>query len=174
MSPLQPSPSTGAVKRLAGSDRRLFSDHLLHLALDDRQLRFEQGMSDEAIRRYVDAIDFTVDAVFIIGEQDEKIDNSPFAAAHLSRGLGYAELGLSVLDGHRGEGLGSALFERALQTCTHWGISELFTHCFANNRPMVHLAQKYGMRVITQGSEADGFMPVPLADTGALLYVPAT
>jgi GNAT superfamily N-acetyltransferase len=112
--------------------------------------------------------------VFTIGERDGEIEKTPLAAAHLSRGLGYAELGLSVLDGQRGKGLGSALFERALQTCTHWGISELFTHCFANNRPMVHLAQKYGMRVIAQGSEADGFMPVPMANTSALLYVPAT
>jgi GNAT superfamily N-acetyltransferase len=143
--------------RLAEDDRGRFTEHLLSLAPGDRQLRFGHGAADDAINHYANTIDFAVDAVFVIYGTGAV----PTASAHLSHGIGYAELGLSVLEGHRGQGLGSALFEQSLRTCTHWSISQLFTHCFVNNRPMVRLARKYGMKVIVNGAEADGAVPVP-------------
>lgn len=68
------------------------------------------------------------------------------AAAHLGRVHGYAELGISVLEGERGRGLGGALLARAHLRARNWGVSALFMHCLTENGAMVRLARKRAWR----------------------------
>jgi len=144
-------------------ERDEYARHLILLDDADRRLRFASPRSDEAIREYVRNIDLTKDA--IIGVFDA--DLTMFGAAHVSRGSGYAEVGLSVLRGHRGRGVGSSLLSRARLHARNWGVAELFTHCAADNRAMMLLAKKHGMRSVVERGEADAYLEVAPPDVSS-------
>ena len=150
-------------RQLRRHERDEFTQHLLTLDAEDRRLRFSSPRSDDAIRDYVQKIDLTRDA--IIGVYDA--DLALIGAAHVARGPGYAEVGVSVLGGHRGRGIGSALLSRARLHARNWGVAELFTHCAADNRAMMMLAKKHGMRSVVERGEADAYLEVPAPDASS-------
>ena len=144
-------------------DRPALERHLLALAAADRRLRFGIPSSDTTIRGYVGGIDFDRDALF--GAFDENL--RLLGAAHLARAPGHAELGVSVLAGHRNCGLGGALLGRALLHARNWGAHALFMHCLKENAAMTHLARKQGMLVVTEAGEADAWLELPRPDAAA-------
>jgi GNAT superfamily N-acetyltransferase len=74
---------------------------------------------------------------------------------HVALDHGPAEMGLSVLDGWRGQGLGNALLARAVMFLRNRGVLSVFMHCLAENAAIVHLARKNGMRLAYSGIESD-------------------
>ena len=150
-------------RQLRRHERDEFTRHLLMLDAEDRRLRFSSPRSDDAIRAYVEAIDLDRDAIVAIDDADLVV----IGAAHLARGPGYVEVGVSVLPGHRGRGVGSALLERAKLHARNWGASEIFTHCAADNRAMAELAKRHGMRGVVDRGEADAFAEVPAPDASS-------
>jgi hypothetical protein len=89
-------------------------------------------------------------------------------AAHLARADAHAELGVSVLPGHRGRGIGAALLARAHGHARNWGIGALFMHCLTENAAMMHLARKQGMRIVAEGGEADARLELPPATPSSI------
>ena len=80
--------------------------------------------------------------------------------AHIAVLPEFAELGVSVLEHARGKGVGTALFERAhLFARTHY-VRAMFTHCLTENRAMMHIARKSGMKIVTESGEADAWLEV--------------
>ena len=150
-------------RTLQRHERDEYARHLVLLDDEDRRLRFASPRSDEAIREYVQKIDLSRDA--IIGVYDA--DLALIGAAHLARGTGYAEVGVSVLSGHRGRGVGSALLSRSRLHARNWGVAEFFTHCAADNRAMMKLAKKHGMRAVVERGEADAYLEVPAPDAAS-------
>src|SRR4029077_9366843 len=59
-----------AVHRLNPRHRDDIARHLLMLPAEDRRLRFGQHIRDEAVREYVDRIDFDSDRVFGVHSAD--------------------------------------------------------------------------------------------------------
>jgi GNAT superfamily N-acetyltransferase len=137
--------------RLRGPDRGALLEHFLALGTEDRRLRFGSPLGDEGIRAYVDRIDFGNDGVFAV--QDDRL--RIVAAVHVALIGDNAELGLSVLPGHRGAHLGSALFSRAVMNLRNRGIRRVYVHCLAENATMLHIARKNHMHLTSGGSEAD-------------------
>lgn len=148
------SPVPRALQR---HERELVTTHFVALPPQDRALRFGAAMGDHGIREYVSGIDFERDAVF--GVLDARM--TLVGAAHLARSDGDAELGLSVLPGHRRLGIGSALVRASCLRCHEWGVRELFMRCAATNVAMRNLARKHGMRVLVEDGDADAFLPLP-------------
>jgi len=153
------------IKQLSGLERHALERHFLALGAGDRRLRFGTGMSDFALRIYVKRIDFENDAVF--GVLDDELHL--IGAAHLGRGEGHAELGVSVLPGHRRRGIGGALLGRAHMHARNWGVRALFMHCLTENAAMLHLARKQGMDIVTQAGEADAWLKLPPADASSYM-----
>ena len=153
------------IKQLSGLERHALERHFLALGAGDRRLRFGSGMNDFAVRIYVKRIDFDNDAVF--GVLDDELHL--VGAAHLGRGEGHAELGVSVLPGHRRRGIGSALLGRAHMHARNWGVRALFMHCLTENAAMMHLARKQGMDIVTQAGETDAWLKLPPADASSYL-----
>ena len=151
------------VKELSDFDRPALTRHFLALGAEDRRLRFGAGLRDEAIAHYVAGIDFIRDAVFGVVDDELGI----IGAAHLARGDGYAELGVSVLPGYRGQGIGGALLRRAHTHARNWGVRKLFMHCLAENGAMMHLARAQGMDVAQESGEADAWLKLPPADVSS-------
>jgi RimJ/RimL family protein N-acetyltransferase len=145
------------------AERSAYEHHLLALGPDDRWLRFGAAMRDEAVRRYVDGIDLRRDVIFGVFDRSHLL----IGAAHLARAPQHAEVGLSVLPGHRRRGMGSALVAACCTRAEEWGVHELFMRCAAENSAMRNLARAYGMRVIVAGSEVDAFLDLPNTGRGA-------
>jgi ribosomal protein S18 acetylase RimI-like enzyme len=142
--------------RLRESDRAGLQAHFLSLDGEDRRLRFGSPIRDEALQAYAARIDFERDGIFAV--QDDNF--ALLAVVHVAFTSDSAELGLSVLPGHRGQGLGSALLARAVVHLRNRGATEVFVHCLSENGAMLHLARKHGMRVIPAGAETDARLVV--------------
>ena len=153
------------IREFSWPERYALERHLLTLEAEDRRLRFGVPLSDAAVRSYVGRIDFERDAVFGVFHDDLRL----LAAAHLARGDGHAELGISVLVGYRGRGLGGALLGRAHMHARNWGVASLFMHCLAENSAIMHLARKRAMQIVAASGEADAWLKLPPADASSYL-----
>jgi GNAT superfamily N-acetyltransferase len=153
------------VARLSDSERASLIAHFASLDSEDRRLRFGTSIGDEALRAYAERIDFEGDGVFAVHDDNLRL----IAVVHVAVAGAGAELGLSVLPGFRGEGLGSALFARAVMHLRNRGVREVFVHCIAENAAMMHLARKHGMRVVPAGAEADAYLEIAPATPHSIL-----
>jgi GNAT superfamily N-acetyltransferase len=151
------------VRELTALDRAAYERHLVALDADDRRLRFGSRASDAVIRAYVAGIDFDRDAVLGIADDELGL----VAAAHLARAEDHAELGVSVLPGHRNRGYGNALLERASLHARNWRRQRLFMHCLRENETMLHLARRQGMDIVLESGEADAWLSLPAPDAGS-------
>jgi GNAT superfamily N-acetyltransferase len=152
--------------RLRESDRAALEAHFLALGAEDRRLRFGASISDAGVRAYVSRIDFEHDGLFAVHDDDPKL----IAVVHVAVGAGGAEMGLSVLPGHRGQGLGSALFTRAVMHLRNRGEPRVFVHCITENAAMLHLALKRGMRIVNAGAETDAYLVLAPATPQSILH----
>jgi GNAT superfamily N-acetyltransferase len=152
------------VQRLGKSSRVALVAHYLALSVEDRRLRFGAQPSHENIRAYIDKIDFDRDAMFAVHDEGLVL----VGAAHLAFGDELAELGLSVLPAHRRYGIGSALFERAATHARNRFASRLFMHCLTENAPIMRMARRFGMGIVTSIGEADALLELPPASPASI------
>lgn len=155
-----------AVQKLAIFQRVQINRHLQRLSAEDRRLRFGTFMSDAAIGRYIEQIDFSRDKVFGIFEAGLAL--SGVAHLALEPGSGTAELGLSVDSAHRGKGYGFTLLSRGKLHAQNLGYKKLYMHCLSENQIMIHLARKAGMQVVTEQGESDAHVVLGEATYGDL------
>jgi hypothetical protein len=155
---------TVPVKQLSPLSREALIAHFLGLAPEDYRLRFGRSMTPEAIREYVGGIDFGRDAVFGVFDDELRLAG----VAHVGRMEEGAELGVSVAPGSRGQGVGSALFERANAYARNQQLRQLFMHCLTENKAMMHIAAKAGMKIVTAAGEADAYLELPPADAATI------
>src|SRR3954454_16885276 len=129
------------IRELSRAERPALLTHFLALQHDDRRLRFGAPLGDVTVRAYVERIDFEHDAVFAVADDELYL----LGVAHVARSGSHAELGVSVLAGHRGRGIGGALLERAHTRARNWGVRALFMHCLNENAAMMRLAHRQRM-----------------------------
>lgn len=147
---------TPSTIRLRESDRTALEQHFLALNGEDRRLRFGSTISDDGLRAYVARIDFAHDGLFAVHDEDLALA----AVIHVAFSEGSAELGLSVLQQHRGRGMGRALFARAVTHLRNRGTREVYVHCLTENGAMMHLARTNKMRIVPAGSETDARLKI--------------
>lgn len=153
------------VRNLSRLERLALEQHFLALGAEDRRLRFGVPLNDVAVRGYVTRIDFERDAVFGVFDDNLHI----LGAAHLGRADGHAELGISVLEDHRGRGIGGALLAHAHMHARNWGVRALFMHCLTENGAMMRLASRQGMEILAEAGEADAWLRLAPADASSFL-----
>ena len=156
-----------AVQRLNHRHRDDIARHLLLLAAADRRLRFGRHVRDDAIREYVEGIDFERDRVFGVHASDLAL----IGVAHLALdpAARIAELGLSVDPSSRGKGYGFALLQRGVLHAANLGYRVLFMYCLAENGIMMHLARKAGLTVVIESGEADARLSLDRPSHGGAL-----
>jgi GNAT superfamily N-acetyltransferase len=152
------------VQRLVEASRPALRRHFLSLGGEDVRLRFGLAIGPAAIVAYVDRIDFDVDAVF--GVHDDEL--TLIGVAHVAFTEDMAELGVSVLETHRGRGVGSALLARAADHVRNRFVTRLFMHCLAENATMLHIARNLGMKICVDTGEADAFLKLAPADQASV------
>lgn len=151
------------VCELSTVHRMALARHFLALEREDRRLRFGAAIADAAVRAYVARIDFEHDAAFGVFDDELQL----IGVAHLAHAGAQSELGVSVLRPHRNDGVGGALFERALVRARNWGLRALYMHCLHENETIMHIARKQGMRIVTEQGEANAWLGLPPADAAS-------
>jgi GNAT superfamily N-acetyltransferase len=137
-------------RELHANERPQLLTHLLALDAEDRHLRFAHVLSDDGVRRYVEGIDMTRDAVFVVTDTD------------------LAIIGAAALPQSRGQGIGGALLARCAARGRNWGMRVMFMNCLVENAAMMHLARKQGLKIAVSGAEAEAFVRLPRADLTSL------
>ena len=151
------------IREVWQGERSSLCEHFLALRADDRRLRFGTPLGDYSVREYVRRIDFERSAVFGVFDDQLRL----LGVAHVARADGHAELGISVLEGHRKRGIGGALLTRAHLRARNWGVASLFMHCLTENAAMMRLARRQSMAIVTEAGEADAWLRLPPPDAGS-------
>lgn len=122
-----------------------------------------------ALRAYVEGFGRTGDVAVCAEEGGEVVGA---AWARLMRGYGFAgdgvpELAVSVLPGHRGRGVGTALLSSLVERCSELGCPALSLSVQRSN-PAVRLYERLGFREVS-GDDGEAVMALPLGgrDEGA-------
>ena len=151
--------------RLGNINREHLRAHFLQLDTEDRHLRFGASLNDSAILHYVDGIDFERDEIYAVADDAQTI----LGVVHIAVLPHEAELGLSVLAAARGQGIGNALFERAVMHLRNRCVREVLVRCLHQNAAMMHLAQKHGMKIQQDGSDREARLELPAATSGTYM-----
>lgn len=151
---------TVPVLQLSETNLDALKRHFLSLDAEDLRLRFEHVICEATLLKYVESIDFGRDAVF--GVFDDNLELA--GVAHLGLRGEIAEFGVSVAPGHRGEGIGTALYRRAYEYSRNHRIDTLFVHCLKENAAMMHIARKAGMEIVLDAAEVEAHLRVPPGD----------
>lgn len=169
------------IKELSERDRRGLLMHFLALDDNDRLLRFDSVLSDEAITRYVQMLDFSRNTVFGVYDDNQRllgVGHLAFAAKEVYPALSgvtakacIAEFGVSVLPHARGKGIGTKLFQRAAFHCRNRDVDVLYMHCLASNQAMIHIARKARMEIRRDCGDGNACLQLlPVADAGGVRY----
>jgi len=144
-----------AIERLNESARASLALHYLELPAADRYQRFAAAVTTQIIARYVDGIDFDRDAVFAVRSAPigDECRGALAGVVHAAFPDDVAELGISVLPKYRGQGLASALAERAITCASSRGMRALAMQLLRENVPMLRIARKLGMTIVDRGVE---------------------
>jgi GNAT superfamily N-acetyltransferase len=158
------------IRSLGENHRQRITAHLLSLDAHARYLRFGQNVQDEQIYSYVDGLNFERDEIFGIYDRKLRL----LAVAHLAYGAqsdtsACAEFGVSVLEGSRGRGYGTRLFERAAMHASNQGVETLFIHALTENKGMLKIVRDAGARIQRDGMESDAFLTLPRASVNSKL-----
>lgn len=118
--------------------------------------------ADPALRAYVEGFGRTGD-VAVCAEEGGGVVGA--AWARLMRGYGFAgdgvpELAVSVLSGHRGRGVGTALLSSLIERCSGLGYPALALSVQRSN-PAVRLYERLGFREVS-GDDGEAVMTLPL------------
>jgi GNAT superfamily N-acetyltransferase len=149
--------TTHTVERLSDDTRASLVAHFLALPLKDRSLRFGMTLAPTLIAAYVDGIDFERDLVF--GVRDDRF--APVGVGHMAIEGDLAELALSVLPANRRRGIGSELFRRAVSEARARCIPGVCMHCLSGNTPVMRIAHRFGMDLISSDGDAAAYLKLP-------------
>lgn len=145
-----------SVRKLTLLDKPRIINHLKNLQGEDRRLRFGGSVSDEYITEYVTKSFDQESQWFGV----DHIDGHIVATCHVAIINGEAELGCSVDEEYRGEGLAQKMFDRAVTWLRVRNITHVFMHCLSENGAMKHIARKNNMVLVSQYGETEAAVEV--------------
>ncbi len=125
-------------------------DHLFLLSEDDRRLRFFSNISNVGIESYVERIRWNGDVCFGCFSGSTLI-----AFAHLGKvDFDQYELGMSISEEHKGQGVGKEMMKRIITWCKANGVNKLVMECLTENKAMRKIAKNLGMRIVNDHETA--------------------
>jgi len=155
--------------RLFPEDRDKIIQHIFTLPSDDRYLRFGYSISDVQLWHYVEKSLSTQNTKnksdFWFGIID--LENDLVGTLHVAIYDDVAEFAFTTSVDHRGKKLGQLMFARGFQLATEFQVTQIYMACLSKNAPVRHIAKKFGLSVMTIGSDSEASVniqyPVPLS-----------
>ena len=133
-------------------------NHLLSLRREDLRLRFGYSPTDSIIRKYVeDSWRKSRNQWFGVCSTEGCIATVHVAISDDKT----AELGCTVSQDYRQQGIGNDLFLRAVTWARSYGVKRIFMHCLTENKAIQKIANKNNMDVvIMSGGEAEAIVDI--------------
>ncbi|MBI1209384.1 MAG: GNAT family N-acetyltransferase [Azospirillum sp.] len=132
-----------------------YRDHLIRLDRDDRYARFSGTVSDAAIARHCQHLDWP--AALLLGVFDGGVLR---AAAELRAATALwpdqAEIALSVERPYQSQGVGAGLLGRGLTIARNRGIRSVKMVCHLDNRRVMKLARRFQGKVVLEVDDFGG------------------
>ncbi|WP_417688481.1 GNAT family N-acetyltransferase [Roseibium sp.] len=156
----------GEIRRLNGTEKHLFRDHLLRLDPETRRNRFAMHATDAFLRNYVET-SFTLDTVIYAYIEDGVVRGTSEL-----RTLGAddaSEAAFCVETDWRRQGIGTRLMDLLLQEARRRGNSHIYINCLATNRHMQALARKFAADMTFQAGDVIGHLSPPRPGPGQRL-----
>ena len=159
-------------RKLLSTEGTLLADHLIRLSADDRRLRFGgMFLRDDAVRRYVDSIDWThswhvgffdADALRAVVQLSVPRHGGYAGSPWLRPGA--AEFAVSVEKPWQRRGVATTLLAQAVVVARNRNVRDLYMLCLPENEPMRRLACKVGIRLVFRDGEITGHVDLPAPD----------
>lgn len=164
-------------RKLLPTEGPLLAEHLIRLSAEDRRLRFGgMFLRDDAVRRYVESIDWTHS--WHVGHFDDAPQDGVALRAvvqfSVPRDGGYAgspwlrpgaaEFAVSVEKPWQRQGLATHLLSQAVVVARNRHVRDLYMLCLPENEPMRRLARKVGIRLVFKDGEVTGHVDLPAPD----------
>ena len=143
-----------SIEVLQSGDAPRITAHLTRLSAEDRALRFNSALTDDAqIARYVGQMRFDEDLILGLVDAAGQVVGVAHGCAFAAGAEPRIEAAFSVDDGYRGRGLGNALM-RSLQTAAaQHGVASIVGLCATRNRPMRRIFERAGMALEREDDE---------------------
>jgi RimJ/RimL family protein N-acetyltransferase len=145
-------------KLYSRNDKELVIEHLCSLSDEDKYLRFGIILPNTQIEKYVEK-SWLASRWFGCFHGDQII-----ATCHAVIDNSEGELGCSVDEAYRGQGLAQLMFDRAVNYLRANGITNVYMHCLTKNAAMRHIATKNNMIVASSLGESDARVKVKPAN----------
>ena len=145
------------IRKLTELERGVVKRFYLALSADDRRKRFCCVLSDEAVSKYMDGVDFV--RHMILGAFNEHAQL--IGVAELAPCVDESELAFSVRPDVRCRRIGTRLMERVLAYAKICGIAKVFVMFLSDNTPMRKMAERAHMQVKVDGNEASASRELP-------------
>lgn len=143
------------IRILHENEREKLYEHFMAMDNDGRYKRFCRAMNENAVRHYVDGIDFKKTSIFVIEDPSGDITG----VGELFAQGEEAECAFSVLPKAQGRGFGHALMDRIVLHAKNGGVSKLSLMCLSDNKPMRKLASDAGINLkYVDGGDLEGYV----------------
>lgn len=161
-----------SIEALHAGDVPRIAEHFARLSPDDRALRFNSSLIDDAqLKRYVGQMRFGEDVVLGLVDTQGSVVGVAHGCVFDARGERRIEAAFSVDAAYRGRGFGCALMQ-ALRTAAPKRVSAIVGLCAVRNLPMRRIFQRAGMMLTREDDEFQARLALetcaPAAD-GAVL-----
>jgi GNAT superfamily N-acetyltransferase len=140
------------IRALQPNDVDGLKSAIAHISLESLYRRFfgpKRFFSDKEVAHFMN-VDF-VKHVALVATADAEI---VAGGRYFVVAPGAAEVAFAIVDEYQGQGLGTALLRHLISIARKAGLKELVAHVLPDNRPMLSVFSKSGLRVRT-GREHD-------------------
>lgn len=144
------------IRRLKERHFDAIKKHFGSLSSEDLRLRFGMSVNSQWVcDNYVGKLNAHRDILLGVFSGEDLV-----AFCHGAVCGHSVELGLSVLESHRGTGLGSLMIERVKAFAAAEGVGDVYVMCASDNTSMLMLARRHGMRMTSDHGESEGHVGV--------------
>lgn len=143
-----------SIEVMQAGDAPRIAAHLTRLSADDRALRFNSALTDEAqIARYVGQMRFGEDLILGLVDATGRVVGVAHGCAFKAGTEQRIEAAFSIDIGYRGRGFGIALMRSLQAAASLRGVASIVGLCAARNRPMRRIFERAGMTLEREDDE---------------------
>lgn len=146
-----------SIEALHAGDAPRILAHFARLSRDDRALRFNSALTDDAnLARYVSQMRFGTDLVFGLVDASGRVVGVAHGCVFDAGTERLVEAAFSIDATHRGRGFGNTLMRSLQAAARQCGARAIIGLCAPGNWPMRRVFERAGMQLMREEDEMQG------------------